>query len=193
MGETSECAYCTYGGLFFRSFLIRLADRIDLPFARLPILRFSSNRLVVVHIRRVSLWVLVGAMNLLQSQSQTQVQRDGLPNNAVGKGVHCVTPGSPSNFSSSELRTLHDENEISSGQDPEKSAIKHTGKYAKYAGEPPDGGLKAWTVIIACVKYGFPRNVPTDRNNHGSCVQDFLHDMRDVGAFSFQLRSVRMS
>ncbi|KAF8556571.1 MFS general substrate transporter [Imleria badia] len=50
--------------------------------------------------------------------------------------------------------------EISSGQDPEKSTIKLAGKYAKYAGEPPDGGLKAWTVIIGtafttCAAFGY--------------------------------------
>lgn len=115
-------------------------------------------------------------MNLLQSQSQASVQTDGFSqgrsNDGLGKGVHSVAraPGSSSsNFSSSEWRTLHDEIKTSGNQDPEKGAITLTGKYAKYAGEPPDGGLKAWSVILACVVYHFLHNVPgTDKNDRGS-------------------------
>jgi hypothetical protein len=115
-------------------------------------------------------------MNLLQNRSQAPVQTDGFCqgklNDGLGKGVHSVAraPGSSSsNFSSLEWRTLHDEIKTSDGQDTEKGAIKLTGKYAKYAGEPPDGGLKAWSVILACVGYRFMHNVPgADRNDRGS-------------------------
>jgi len=121
-------------------------------------------------------------MNLLQCQGQAQVQRDGL-----GESIFSVTPGSfSSNLSSPELRTLHDEIETSGSQDPEKGAIELTGKYAKYAGEPPDGGLKAWSVILACVGYRFLQSVSgADRNDCGSCVQDWFDYFCSVGGFWF--------
>ncbi|KAI9460695.1 MFS general substrate transporter [Boletus coccyginus] len=84
-------------------------------------------------------------MNLLHGQGQARFQRDRL-----GECIFSVTPGSFSpNHSSPELRTLRDEIGTSGIQDPEKGAIELTGKYAGYAGEPPDGGLKAWSVILA--------------------------------------------
>lgn len=124
----------------------------------------STGTLVVVALSdlqhlvyRVILWVLLtDTMSLLQSKNQDQDQNDG-PGEAksmdeVAEGILSVTPGSFSpNHSSSEVRTLHDEKEIPSSYDPEEGVIKLTGKYAKYAGEAPDGGLKAWSVILACV------------------------------------------
>lgn len=116
-------------------------------------------------------------MNRLESQGQTQVRKDGFDqaksNDGGGKDVRSVPPRPlSSNSCPSELRTLHDENEVSSGQDPEKGATKLTGKYAKYAGEPPDGGLKAWSVILACVEYLVQPVPDTDNSDRGSCVQD---------------------
>ncbi|KAG6380143.1 major facilitator superfamily domain-containing protein [Boletus reticuloceps] len=122
-------------------------------------------------------------MDLLQSQSQAQVQRDGFgqgkSNDEAVKGVHAVTSRYfSSNLSSSECRTLHDENGTSRDQDSEKDALKLTGKYAKYAGDPPDGGLKAWSVILACVRYRFLHSVlGTYRNDRGLCVQDRFDDI----------------
>ena len=52
----------------------------------------------------------------------------------------------PSNYS---LRTLYGENEYPNGAEPEMGAAKLAGGHAKYAGEPPDGGFKAWSVILA--------------------------------------------
>ncbi|KAF9242043.1 MFS general substrate transporter [Melanogaster broomeanus] len=49
--------------------------------------------------------------------------------------------------SASELHTVHDEN----SSNPEKDIPKITGKYAKYAGDTPDGGFKAWSVLLAWV------------------------------------------
>lgn len=113
-------------------------------------------------------------MSIFQNQSQAQVQSDGPgqaeSNDEVTKDAPSVTPGFfSSNLSSSELQTLHDEKEISNSQDPENGATKLTGKYAKYAGEPPDGGLKAWSVILACVDYHVLHCVPgTDDKDRGS-------------------------
>ncbi|KAN0094728.1 Major facilitator superfamily domain containing protein [Tylopilus felleus] len=67
----------------------------------------------------------------------------------VGECGHSVNPGSLSTtLFSLDTRTIHDENEILGDQDAEKYTITLTGKYAKYAGEAPDGGLKAWSVIL---------------------------------------------
>lgn len=92
----------------------------------------------------------------MQTRTQSQLQEDGFSetnsNKRVGTGVLLKSPESfSSDHSPSELRTLHDETETPSSQDPEKGAIELTGKLAKYAGEAPDGGLKAWSVIVACV------------------------------------------
>lgn len=130
-------------------------------------------------------------MNPTQSQSQAQVHGDGFDqaksNNSVEKDVLYMALGSSSsNRCPSELRTLHDdENEPSSTLDPEKGATQLAGIYAKYAGEPPDGGLKAWSVILACVDYRIQRMSGTDNNYRGSRVQDWLNDLCGVGGFWF--------
>lgn len=81
-------------------------------------------------------------MNLSQNQQAHGVE-DG-----IGKGdVGILNPRSPP--SNTSLRTLFGEHTISSDQDPEKGVTTLMGKYAKYAGEPPDGGLKAWSVVLA--------------------------------------------
>lgn len=137
-------------------------------------------------------------MNSLQSQNQAQVEKDGFDqaksNDGFGKDVLSLTPESLSpNFCSSELRTLHDETEVSNVQDPEKGAMKLTGKYAKYAGEPPDGGLKAWSVILACVDYRVQCVPGTDSDDRGSCMQDRFDNVFGVGGFWFLLHFVQLS
>ena len=97
-------------------------------------------------------------MSILQDQSQARPQSDepGRPKSNDGAPQSALSvisrPFSPS-YSLSELRTLQGEKEVEDNQDPEKGTLEHPGKYAKYAGEPPDGGLKAWSVILACVSY----------------------------------------
>ena len=111
-------------------------------------------------------------MNILRSQSQAPVHRDGFgqekPNEGLRQGVLSATRGSfSSNLSLSEWQTLHEENKTSGGQDPEKDVMELAGKYAKYAGEPPDGGFKAWSVVLAYVGYRCLHSVPgTDRGPH---------------------------
>ena len=89
----------------------------------------------------VTVYILTRTMHHLQSQRQAQVHNaDG----GVGKGVPILS-SSPSNES---LQTCCDEHGISNDKDTEKCVTELPGKYAKYAGDPPDGGLKAWSVIL---------------------------------------------
>ena len=80
-------------------------------------------------------------MDLLQSQSHSNEPSQGIPSD---------TPGSFS-CHPSEFRTLQDEKEFPDSQNPERGTMMLTGKYSKDAGEPPDGGLKAWSIILAYV------------------------------------------
>lgn len=86
-------------------------------------------------------------MDHLQKQLPAQAHN---AEDDIAKDVHSPNPrSSPSDLS---LRTLYGEQEVStlSVEDVEKvvKTAVLTGKYAKYAGEPPDGGLKAWTVVL---------------------------------------------
>ena len=97
-------------------------------------------------------------MTILQDQRQARPQSDepGRPksNDGAPKSALSVTPRSFSpSYSFLELRTLQEEKGVVDNQDPEKGTLEHSGKYAKYAGEPPDGGLKAWSVVLACMSY----------------------------------------
>lgn len=101
-----------------------------------------------------------GATCPLQGQNQAQAHTKGFGSKKsnirveVGECGHSVNPGSLSTtLFSLDTRTIHDENEILGDQDAEKYTITLTGKYAKYAGEAPDGGLKAWSVILGFVSY----------------------------------------
>ncbi|KIJ59717.1 hypothetical protein HYDPIDRAFT_177749 [Hydnomerulius pinastri MD-312] len=68
---------------------------------------------------------------LAQERSKDTTGEDTLPSSGAG--------------SVSEHQTLHDEK----SSDPEQNLPELAGKYAKYAGEAPDGGFKAWSVILA--------------------------------------------
>jgi len=101
-------------------------------------------------------------MNSQQDQGEAQFHA-GSTNAMVGTGKrgHSVNPGSLSTaLASLESRTIHEENEIQGSQDLEKDSMELAGKYAKYAGEAPDGGLKAWSVILGtalttCAAFGY--------------------------------------
>lgn len=133
--------FCVCAAFLVTSFLIRLAD---LPFSLVQ----STNR-------SSPSTIFPGAMDLSQDQSEAQAQEDGgfartqkKSNNETGEDP-VIQESFSSDLSSLELRTLHDPNEILDDQDLEKGPVKLTSKYDKYAGEPPDGGLKAWSVILA--------------------------------------------
>ncbi|KAF9220115.1 MFS general substrate transporter [Gyrodon lividus] len=96
-------------------------------------------------------------MHASQTQAQGLQFAQEKSKDATGDDTLAVTPGSSSGTASaSELHTLHEEHP----SDPEKSVPKLTGKYAKYAGDAPDGGLKAWSILLAtsltcCSAFGY--------------------------------------
>lgn len=96
--------------------------------------------------------LLTGIMHQSRSQRPAHARH---VDDIVGKDVRSLNPRSaPSNLS---LRTLYDEQEASSIKDPEKyiKPVVLTDEYTGHADEPPDGGLKAWSVILGYVLPAF--------------------------------------
>lgn len=96
-------------------------------------------------------------MNFLRSQSQASPEQDEKSNTVP----RSTLSGKPGAFES--LQTLHEQTDFpitaeDKGDDDDlelNKGVELTGKYAKYAGKTPDGGLKAWTVVFGYLGYRF--------------------------------------
>lgn len=98
-------------------------------------------------------------MNFSQNQFEVLGQRDVFgqrkSDRAIEKDVLFIenpggSPSDDSSLSSLELRIPADENGRLCNRDTRKGVKEVTEDY-KYASSPPDGGLKAWSVVAAYV------------------------------------------